>query len=161
LISTEPTESVNPQSDVFRELVTRAIEVKVSIVSNDFRESGNREFLNFGHTLGHAIELVEHFKIKHGHAVAIGMCFAAELGRLSGRTNDQLADSIRNTLDALGLPTKYKRENWSALYKAMKIDKKSRGGMLRFIILDELAKPAVLEAPTEEILYQAFLEITD
>lgn len=161
LIEADPATAVDVNSVIFAELVTRAIQVKVDVVSQDFKESSLREILNYGHTLGHAIELVEHFKIKHGHAVAIGMCFAAELARLTGKLSDSVADRHKAILSLLGLPTSYPVDKWEALYKAMQIDKKSRGGILRFIVLDDLAKPSVLEAPTQEILFQAFQEIAN
>ncbi|MFP3675186.1 3-dehydroquinate synthase, partial [Bacillus sp. SIMBA_031] len=68
-------------SDVVRELIERAITVKARVVSQDLKESGLREILNYGHTLGHAIELVERYSWRHGAAVSVGMMFAAELSR--------------------------------------------------------------------------------
>jgi len=159
LIESKTSHALNVESSVFAELVERAISVKVNVVSQDFRESSLREILNYGHTLGHSIELNEHFKIRHGHAVSIGMVFAAELSRLAGRLDDATADRHRSILNLLGLPTSYLADKWATLYKGMQIDKKSRGGILRFVILDGLAKPGILEAPTEELLFQAFQEI--
>jgi len=161
LIEENVGEAVDVRSDRFLELVNRTIQVKVDTVGSDFRESGNREFLNYGHTLGHAIELAEHYKMKHGHAVSIGMCFVAELARSAGRLDDETADRHKRILDLIGLPTSYSKDKWSALYTGMQIDKKSRGGILRFVVLDGLAKPGILEAPTEEMLYSAFLEIAN
>jgi 3-dehydroquinate synthase len=159
LIETETAEAMNTNSDVFMELVERAIAVKVNVVSQDFKESSLREILNYGHTLGHAIEQAEHFKIKHGQAVAIGMCFVAEIARLSGKLSDEVADRHRTILKLVGLPTTYDGSKWNALYTAMQLDKKSRGGILRFVVLEDIAKPTILEAPTQELLFQAFQEI--
>ena len=161
MIENETSKALDVNSEVFSELVERAIRVKIQVVSEDFRESSLREVLNYGHTLGHSIEHAEHYKIRHGHAVAIGMVFAAELGRLSGRLDDETADRHRRILDLIGLPTSYDLAKWRVLYKGMQIDKKSRGGILRFVVLDELAKPGILEAPTEELLFQAFQEIAN
>jgi 3-dehydroquinate synthase len=130
-------------------------------VAADFKESNRREILNYGHTLGHSIELVEHFKWRHGRAVAIGLVFAAELGRLSGRLSDEVADRHKGILELLDLPTTYPGERWEALYTGMQVDKKSRGGILRFVVLDGLAKPGILEAPTKELLFTAFQEIAE
>jgi len=161
LIASDVKAAVDIATPVFAELVTRSIQVKVDVVGQDFKESSIREKLNYGHTLGHAIELNEHFKIKHGHAVSIGMCFAAELGRLSGKISDSEADLHKKTLELVGLPTSYRRDAWPALYKGMQVDKKSRGGILRFVVLDGVGKTTMLEAPTEELLFQAFQEIAE
>jgi 3-dehydroquinate synthase len=161
LIEENTAEAIDIRSDRFFELVQRTIQVKVDTVGSDFKESGTREFLNYGHTLGHAIELAEHYKMKHGHAVAIGMCFVAELARSTGRLDDSTADRHKEILKRIGLPTTYSKDRWSALYTGMQIDKKSRGGILRFVVLDGLGKPGMLEAPTEELLYSAFLEIAE
>ena len=75
-----------------REIIERAIRVKAEVVSADLRESGRREFLNYGHTLGHAIELAERYQMRHGAAVSIGLAFAAELSRMVGRLDDATAD---------------------------------------------------------------------
>lgn len=161
LIEENVSEAADIRSDRFFELVSRTIQVKVDTVGADFKESGTREFLNYGHTLGHSIELAEHYKMKHGHAVSIGMCFVAELARSTGRLDDATADRHKEILRLIGLPTSYPKVKWPALYAGMQLDKKSRGGILRFVVLDGLAKPAVLEAPTEELLFAAFQEIAE
>ena len=161
IIESDVSSATDIHSETFKDLVLRAIRTKVNVVSQDFKESNLRETLNYGHTLGHAIESVEHFKIKHGHAVAIGMCFAAELGRLTGKLSAEIADRHKRILELVGLPTSYNKAAWPSLFKAMQVDKKSRAGMLRFVVLTELGKTTILEAPTEDVLYQAFLEIAE
>lgn len=161
LIEQDVNDARDIHSERFAELVRRTIEVKTDVVSSDFKESNRREILNYGHTLAHSIELVEHFKWRHGRAVAIGLVFAAELGRLSGRLSDEVADRHKSILHLLDLPTTYPRDRWEALYTGMQVDKKSRGGILRFIVLDGLAKPGILEAPTKELLFTAFQEIAE
>lgn len=159
LIRDDFKDAVDTRSERFARLVEKAISVKVQVVSQDFKESSLREILNYGHTLGHSIELVEHFKIRHGHAVSIGMCFVAELARLTGKLSDEVADLHKEILSKLGLPVGYPVDRWNALYKGMQVDKKSRAGILRFVVLEDLAKPTIIEAVTEEILFQAFQEI--
>ncbi len=161
LIEEDVNDARDIHSERFAELVRRSIEVKTDVVGVDFKESNRREILNYGHTLGHSIELVEHFMWRHGRAVSIGLVFAAELGRLSGRLSDEVADRHRSVLQLLDLPTTYPADRWEALYAGMQVDKKSRGGILRFIVLDGLAKPGVLEAPTKELLFTAFQEIAE
>jgi 3-dehydroquinate synthase len=135
--------------------------VKADVVALDFRESGLREILNYGHTLGHAIELAERYKWRHGAAVAIGMVFVAELAHLNGRLPIEAVIRHREILTKLGLPTSYPAQKWPQLLANMQVDKKSRGGNLRFVVLDELGKPTIMHAPTEEMLFAAFQEIAE
>ena len=117
------------------------------MVTDDLKESGRREILNYGHTLAHAIEKNERYNWRHGAAVSVGMVFAAELGRIAGRLDDATADRHRAVLESVGLPVTYRGDQWPKLLETMKVDKKSRGDLLRFIVLDGLGKPAVLESP--------------
>lgn len=159
LIENNLAEATDPSSDVFEEIVNRSIQIKSNVVGVDFKENGLREILNYGHTLGHAIELAERYKWRHGAAISIGMVFVAELARLAGRLPDAVVDRHRSILTALGLPISYPAEKWPQLLATMKRDKKARGANLRFIVLDDLAKPTVMTAPTEEMLFAAFQEI--
>lgn len=142
------------------ELIRRAIQVKADVVSGDLKENGLREILNYGHTLGHAIERNERYKWRHGAAISIGMVFAAELGRLAGRLDDETADRHRAVLGSVGLPLTYRADAWPKLLDAMKIDKKSRGDLLRFVVLDGLAKTSVLEGPDPTALVAAYAEVS-
>lgn len=160
LIENNLAEATDPSSDVFEEIVSRSIQIKSNVVGVDFKENGLREILNYGHTLGHAIELAERYKWRHGAAISIGMVFVAELARLAGRLPDAVVDRHRSILTALGLPISYPAEKWPQLLATMKRDKKARGANLRFIVLDDLAKPTVMTAPTEEMLFAAFQEVT-
>lgn len=139
--------------------IERSIRVKAEVVSSDLKESGLREILNYGHTLAHAIEKNERYKWRHGAAVAVGMHFAAELGRLAGRLDDATADRHRTVLESVGLPLHYRYDQWPKLLQTMKVDKKSRGDLLRFIVLDGLAKPTVLEGPDPAVLLAAYGEV--
>jgi 3-dehydroquinate synthase len=138
------------------ELVERAVRVKAGVVTRDLRESGEREFLNYGHTLAHAIERHEHYRIRHGEAVSIGLVFAAALGHAAGRLDAPTADRHRALLTALGLPVTYDRAAWPDLHEAMRVDKKSRGAVLRFVVLDALARPGILPGPPPGTLAQAW-----
>ncbi|MFJ5891311.1 3-dehydroquinate synthase [Streptomyces californicus] len=142
------------------ELIERSIRVKAEVVSSDLKEAGLREILNYGHTLGHAIEKNERYKWRHGAAVSIGMVFAAELGRLAGRLDDATADRHRTVLESVGLPLTYRGDQWPRLLENMKIDKKSRGDLLRFIVLDGIGKPTVLEGPDPAVLLAAYGEVS-
>ena len=87
------------------------------------------------------------------------MVFAAELGRLAGRLDDATADRHRAVLESVGLPLTYRGDQWPKLLETMKVDKKSRGNLLRFIVLDGLAKPTVLEGPDPAVLMAAYGEV--
>ncbi|NLP85398.1 3-dehydroquinate synthase [Microbacterium sp. CFH 90308] len=159
LVETDPEAAVDPRSDAFRRTVELAIDMKAQVVGQDLREAGLREILNYGHTVGHAIEHAERYRWRHGAAISVGMVFAAELSRLAGRLPDAAAQRHRDILDTLGLPTSYRPGAWPQLLATMQRDKKSRGGMLRFIVLDDIAKPTVLQAPDESLLFAAYQEV--
>ena len=88
LIEADPEAALDPTGSVLPELIRRAVVVKAEVVAADERESQLREILNYGHTLGHAIERRERYRWRHGAAVSVGLAFAAELGRLAGRLDD-------------------------------------------------------------------------
>ncbi|WP_431984959.1 3-dehydroquinate synthase [Streptomyces qinglanensis] len=159
LIESDPAAARTPEGPHTAELIERSIRVKAEVVSEDLKESGRREILNYGHTLGHAIEKNERYDWRHGAAVSVGMVFAAELGRIAGRLDDATADRHRAVLESVGLPVSYRGDQWPKLLETMKVDKKSRGDRLRFIVLEGLAKPAVLESPDPAMLLAAHAEI--
>lgn len=145
---------------VVLELVERSVAVKARVVSADLKESSLREILNYGHTLGHAIEQVEHFRWRHGDAVAVGMVYAAELARLTGRLASEVVDRHRSILASVGLPLGYRGDRWDQLLGVMRRDKKSRGDLLRFVILDDIAEPTRLEGPDPAALAEAYVRIS-
>ncbi|ROQ73603.1 3-dehydroquinate synthase [Streptomyces sp. CEV 2-1] len=160
LVEADPQAARTPAGPHTSELIERAIRVKAEVVSSDLKESGLREILNYGHTLAHAIEKNERYKWRHGAAVSVGMVFAAELGRLAGRLDDATADRHRTVLESVGLPLTYRGDQWPKLLENMKVDKKSRGDLLRFIVLDALGKPTVLEGPDPAVLLAAYGEVS-
>ena len=145
---------------VLRELIERAVAVKAEVVGKDLREADLREILNYGHTFAHAIEQVERYSWRHGAAVSVGMVFAAELARLAGRLDDSVADRHRAILTSVGLPVTYRGDRWERLLAAMRRDKKSRGDLLRFVVLEGLARPARLEGPDPALLAAAYAEVS-
>src|SRR5205085_4748154 len=141
LVESDPAGAARPDAAHTRELVERAVRFKAGVVTADLRETGRREVLNYGHTLGHAIERVEAYRWRHGAAVSVGMVFAAELARLAGRLDDATARRHRDVLAALGLPVTYAADALPELVGSMRGDKKARAGTLRFVVLDGLARP--------------------
>ena len=87
------------------------------------------------------------------------MVYVAELARLAGRLDPQVAALHREILASVGLPTAYPAGAWPSLREAMGVDKKARGARLRLVVLDGLARPGILEAPSEELLREAYLAV--
>jgi len=139
--------------------VKSALYSVAEVVAADEKESQLREILNYGHTLAHAIERRERYQWRHGAAVSVGLVFAAELGRLAGRLDDETADRHRSILMSLGLPVTYDADALPQLLEYMAGDKKSRAGVLRFVVLDGLAKPGRLEGPDPSLLAAAYSEL--
>ena len=160
LVEADPKAALDPDGDVLAELVRRKIQVKADVVAADLRESGLREILNYGHTLGHAIERRESYRWRHGAAVSVGLVFAAELARHAGRLDDATADRHRTVLESIGLPTGYVPGALPELAENMLGDKKTRAGVLRFVVLDGLAKPGRLEDPEPDLLTAAYTAIS-
>jgi 3-dehydroquinate synthase len=160
LIADDPAAAARPGGARERELVERAMAMKAGVVSADLREAGQREFLNYGHTLGHAIERAENYRMRHGEAVAIGMVYAAAVGRLAGRLDEPTARRHREILASVGLPVSYRAGAWPALRGAMALDKKTRAARLRLVVLDGLARPGILDGPPEDLLEQAYAEVS-
>ena len=160
LIENNPEDAINPHWDSAEELISRAIQVKADVVGADLREtlgtSGGREILNYGHTFGHAIERNENYTWRHGDAVAVGMMFVANLAHLAGRLDSDCVSRHTNILSLVGLPTTYNRATFAQLHDVMRIDKKARGDKLRFIVLDAVAKPGILEDPDTALLMAAY-----
>jgi 3-dehydroquinate synthase len=161
---TDP-DSLDPASPVLRELVERAVRVKVDVVVADLRETGGRdghpgrEVLNYGHTLAHAIERAEDYEVRHGEAVAIGCVYAAELAGLAAGLDPVVVARHRSVLARVGLPTTYDRTDFDTLLAAMRVDKKARGSQLRFVVLTELARPRILAGPSDADLRAAYERI--
>jgi len=151
----------DPTTPQFRRVVELAIAVKARVVGEDFTEQGLREILNYGHTLGHAIEHAERYQWRHGAAIAIGMMFAAELSRLTRNLSDDAVDRHRRILSSLSLPTTYPVARWRTLLATMQRDKKARAGMLRFIVLDAIGRPTTVEGPDESLLFLAYQNVAE
>lgn len=152
--------AIRANSETVKEVFTRAIVVKANLVSQDFKESYAREALNYGHTLGHAIELESKFSMRHGECVAIGMAFMAHLQLALGLITSELAQEHFDILEGLGLPTSYKRGAWPILLANMSLDKKARGKSLRFVTITGIGKTDRLENPDDKVLFSAYEKVS-
>ena len=142
------------------DLIYRAVSVKASVVSGDFKESFARESLNYGHTLGHAIETHAKYQLRHGEAVAIGMVFVAELAGARGLIDPSTVALHRDLLTRYALPTTFERGAWSKLAPLLALDKKARGKTLRFVVLNGIGSTVRLEDVSSAELDAAYEMIT-
>jgi 3-dehydroquinate synthase len=167
-VRSSPALALDPSGQLLPDLIRRAVQVKADVVSDDFRETSatsadrklGREVLNYGHTFGHAIERNEGYRWRHGDAVAVGMVYAAELSHLTGHLSVAGVAEHREILELIGLPTTYAAGHWDSLLSAMSVDKKARGSLLRFVILDSIGTPSALQGPPLEALRAAYDRIS-
>ena len=166
LVEESSPAGLTSDSPVLRELVERAVRVKAAVVADDLTERGGsaghpgREILNYGHTMGHAVERASDYALRHGEAVAIGSVFAAELARRSGVLDGAVADRHRAVLTRVGLPTTWRGAAYDDLRALMAVDKKSRGSDLRFVVLSGIGEPRILDNPEEAHLRAAYDAMT-
>ena len=142
------------------DLVYRAVKVKAQVVSADFKETFEREILNYGHTLGHAVEIHSKFKLRHGEAVSIGLVYAAELASARSLISSEILEMHRDLLTNLSLPITYDRAAWTTLRPILALDKKSRGATIRFVTLTGLGSTSRLEDLTSDELDAAYERIS-
>lgn len=140
----------------FSEIICRTVKVKAKVINKDFKESKYREILNYGHTLGHAIEKDSKYKLRHGEAVSIGLVFAAELGAMKCGLSQSEVDRHRQLLSNFNLPITYAKNRLPSLLKIMKSDKKVKNDQIRFIGLSKTGKPVWLEAVNQQEIKRAY-----
>lgn len=132
---------LNWVKDNLEEIVKRAIAVKIKVIEEDPYEKGIRAALNLGHTVGHAIELVSKFSLRHGEAVAIGTVVEAKYAERIGIAANGLADKIAETMSALGLPIQIPEDMLrDEIIRAMRVDKKKSAKAIRFALPAEIGR---------------------
>ena len=159
LASKHSVESLRNKPEVISELIQRSVTVKAQVVSSDFKESFAREALNYGHTLGHAIEIHAKYQLRHGEAVAIGLVYAAELAAARGLITAAELDLHRSILSAYKLPISFDRQAWQKLAPLLALDKKARGKTIRFVALNGIGSTVRLEDLTSAELDAAYERI--
>jgi 3-dehydroquinate synthase len=159
LLKSKKLVDVIDNDELIVELIFRAANVKAEVVSQDFKESFKREILNYGHTLGHAIEKHSNYQLRHGEAISIGLCFAAELSHLNTGLNQESVSLHFELLEAMNLPTKYLANAWPELELLMNSDKKNRVGQLRFVGLTAPGDCNRIENPNSKELSMAYERI--
>ncbi len=140
------------EADVLEDLVARCVRAKASVVAEDERDTGGRLVLNYGHTLGHALERLDAFQGRsHGEAIAIGMVFAARLAVASGLASPDLVARHVRLLTSLGLEPDVALPDVEAISRAMRMDKKYAAGP-RFVLLEDVGRPRVVEDVPAELV---------
>ncbi|MDW8291177.1 MAG: 3-dehydroquinate synthase [Armatimonadota bacterium] len=157
LVRAEASSLRQGRSERLEEIVHRCCAIKARIVSEDETEQGVRAILNFGHTVGHALEAVGGYgRLLHGEAVAIGMVSAALVGEVVGATPAGTAEEIAHSLQALGLPVALPREvEFASLLQVMARDKKARDGQIRFVLLERVGQARLPVAVNEKEVVHA------
>ena len=144
----------------YSQLISRAVKVKADVVSKDFKENKLREILNYGHTLGHAIEKDSKYKLRHGEAVSIGMVFAAELSKELADLSQDAVSLHRELLANFNLPLTYGKSRWNSLSVLLMQDKKVKQSRLRFIGISKIGKPVWLEDVSLSTLVKVYERIS-
>jgi 3-dehydroquinate synthase len=149
-----PSLLADPGHETMRALILRSIEIKASIVLQDEREGGIRRNLNFGHTLGHAIESESGYSLLHGEAIAVGMVLEAQLGERLGITAPGTALRLRDTVERAGLPHAVPQQlDPHRIVFATRGDKKAREGIVEYALIAEIGRAvAGVRAPDETVL---------
>ncbi|MGN0371285.1 MAG: 3-dehydroquinate synthase [Enterocloster sp.] len=133
--------------------------IKKQVVELDPTEQGDRALLNFGHTLGHAVEKLMDFTMLHGHCVGLGCVAAATISRLRGMITREEAEDIRNTMAAFGIPVDIEGLAWEDVLRTTKSDKKVDSGVVKFILLKAVGNACVDRTVTEEEMKAGFLSV--
>ncbi|MFH1651408.1 MAG: 3-dehydroquinate synthase [Chloroflexota bacterium] len=140
------------EEHVIEQVVFRTAGIKAAVVSEDETDTGLRNILNFGHTVGHAIEAVSGFAVPHGHAIAVGMTAAARISRRMGLLKEEEAERLLSLIEAAGLPNSLPGMDAKAVLAAMQHDKKVRDGKMRFVLLRSIGDAFVTADVSPEMV---------
>jgi len=141
-------------SEGLAHVIQRSCEIKAEVVAKDEREAGLRAILNYGHTIGHAIETVTEYKrFLHGEAVAIGMYLEARLSRMLDLIDEGQVSQIKDVIDSYGLPSeKPANINAHSIFLSMQLDKKAVAGELKFILPEKIGGVRIHKGVSEDLL---------
>lgn len=161
LLEEAPHAAVWTDFEVLDELIQRSAAVKARVVGNDETEAGSRALLNYGHTVGHAIETLSSYReFRHGEAISIGMVFAARLGEKLGVSDRGIADTTVRILSKLGLPTGGVTFNHSDVWDVLARDKKARSGV-RFVLCPRPGEAILVDPPEVAVVDDVLASLTD
>ncbi|HYA12323.1 MAG TPA: 3-dehydroquinate synthase family protein, partial [Thermodesulfovibrionales bacterium] len=158
-LETKKQEILNLDIDALKHIIKRSCEIKAEVVSRDERESGLRSVLNFGHTIGHAIETAtEYRRYLHGEAVAVGMCLEAELSSKLNFLDKNKVFRIKTLIDSYGLPSEMPSDiDIEHILSYMELDKKTVAGELKFILPETIGKVRIHKGVSEKIIKDLLL----
>jgi 3-dehydroquinate synthase len=143
-------------------IIQRSCEIKAEVVSEDEREHGLRAILNFGHTVGHAIETAQNYTMRHGEALAIGMVYASKLANKTGLCNASVPERVERLIRSYGLPTNLaalsRKPSITELMEAMRIDKKAEGGKVKFVLPKKIGEVVITREWDEKQLQELIVE---
>jgi 3-dehydroquinate synthase len=147
-------ESSGPElsAELTLDLITRAVRVKAEVVAADETEGGRRAILNFGHTIGHALEAASGYELLHGEAVALGMVAALDLGAAMGIGPPELAARARALMGRLGLPTDAARRLDAGVLARLSVDKKRRGNQIRFVFCPAAGQTRLVDVGAADLV---------
>ncbi|HSQ77761.1 MAG TPA: 3-dehydroquinate synthase [Nitrospirota bacterium] len=144
------------EPDALTHIIKRSCEIKAEVVSKDERERGLRAILNFGHTVGHAIETAENYTMRHGEAVAIGMVYASRLAHKTGLCASSVPERVEGLIASYGLPTSIstlsRKPSATELMDTLQIDKKAEGGKVKFVLPKKIGEVVITKEWNEQHL---------
>lgn len=157
LIESDRAAILGRDPEVLEDLVEKCVSLKARLVSADERDTGNRIFLNYGHTLGHALERAKGYRGRHGEAIAVGMAFAAILAREVGLLDEVGESEHFRMLEMFGLPTAADFDE-EEVEKGWRLDKKNKGTG-RWVLLSAIGRPEVLENLAPDVVHRALAKV--
>jgi 3-dehydroquinate synthase len=156
----EEEETLRAALKVWHTIVVESCKIKAKVVEKDERESGLRMILNYGHTIGHAIEtLTKYEKYNHGEAVSIGMVCAANIANKIRMFDKESVDRVKDLLDKLGLPTMIERMRVKRIIKALSVDKKIRKGRMQFVLPTRIGKVDIKNNVSLKVVRKVLREV--
>jgi 3-dehydroquinate synthase len=144
--------------EAIEDMVFQTARIKAEIVEKDEREEGLRGILNFGHTVGHAVETASGFNIKHGQAVAIGMMAAAKISRRMNLLDESEVDRLEMVIRQTGLPVAMPELDAEKVMQAMQHDKKVRNGQIRFVLLKSIGDAFISDEVKPSLVREVLLD---
>jgi len=139
-------------------IVFRSAKIKAEVVEKDERDFGLRHILNYGHTVGHAIESVSDFKVRHGEAVAMGMLAAARISNRLGMLDKNEVTRLRSVISRAGLPTEIPSLHLERLIQAIRHDKKILQGKIKFVLPKSIGNVSITDEVSPSLIEQALVE---
>ncbi len=160
LVKQERLRVLAGDAELLAKIIFRCCSIKAGVVSRDEHEKGERRILNFGHTVGHALEAVTNYRrFKHGEAVGYGMIAAANIAKQINILTSKEAEEIENVVESYGILPKIKDLNVDLVLQAMQQDKKSLAGQLIFVLPEQIGRVIIEEAVPVPLIYQVLQKL--